>query len=50
MRVLTRLMRMAGNPLLRIGLLVVVLAFCGYGLYLEWPQVTAGLAGCTCTR
>ena len=43
MRVLTRLTRIAGNPWLRIGLLARVLAFCGYGLYLEWPQVTAGL-------
>jgi len=42
-RVLTRLTRLAGNPWLRIGLLAIVLAFCGYGLYLEWPQVTAGL-------
>lgn len=25
-------------------MLVVVLAFCGYGLYVTWPQVSAGLA------
>jgi uncharacterized membrane protein YbhN (UPF0104 family) len=42
-RVLTRLTRIAGNPWLRTGLLAIVLSFCGYGLYLEWPQVTAGL-------
>jgi uncharacterized membrane protein YbhN (UPF0104 family) len=42
-RVLTRLTRMAGNPWLRIGLLAIVLAFCGYGLYLEWPQVVSAL-------
>jgi glycosyltransferase 2 family protein len=42
-RVLTRLTRMARNPLLRSGLLALVLAFCGYGLYAEWPQITAGL-------
>ena len=29
---------------IRIGLLVTFLAFCGYGLYLEWPQATAALA------
>lgn len=44
MRVLTRLTRIAGSPWLRGGLLVVVLIFCGYGLYTQWPQVTAGLA------
>ena len=41
---LSRLTRIAGNPWLRLGVLVVVLAFCGYGLYREWPQVTSGLA------
>ncbi len=41
---LIRLTRIAGNPWLRIGLLVVVLAFCAYGLYLEWPEVTGGLS------
>lgn len=41
---LTRLTRLAGSPWLRAGLLVAVLACCGYGLYAEWPQVTAGLA------
>ena len=29
---------------MRVALLVVVLAFCSYGLYAEWPQVAAGLA------
>jgi uncharacterized membrane protein YbhN (UPF0104 family) len=43
-RVLTRLTRLASSPWLRGGLLAVVLMFCGYGLYTEWPQVTAGLA------
>jgi uncharacterized membrane protein YbhN (UPF0104 family) len=42
--VLTRLTRTAGSPWFRGGLLAAVLAFCGYGLYAEWPQVTAGLA------
>jgi uncharacterized membrane protein YbhN (UPF0104 family) len=41
--VLTRLTRIAASPWLRGGLLAVVLMFCGYGLYTEWPQVTAGL-------
>jgi glycosyltransferase 2 family protein len=41
--VLTRLARIAGNPWLRTGLLAVVLAFCGYALSAEWPQVSAGL-------
>jgi uncharacterized membrane protein YbhN (UPF0104 family) len=43
-RVLTRLTRIASSPWLRGGLLAVVLTFCGYGLYTEWPQLTAGLA------
>jgi len=43
-RVLTRLTRIAGSPWIRGGLLAAVLAFCGYGLHEEWPQVTAGLA------
>jgi len=43
-RVLTRLTHLARSPWLRGGLLAVVLMFCGYGLYAEWPQVTAGLA------
>jgi hypothetical protein len=41
---LTRLTRLAGNPWLRLGLLALVLASCGYGLYAQWPQVTAGMA------
>jgi uncharacterized membrane protein YbhN (UPF0104 family) len=44
LRVLTRLTQVAGSPWLRGGLLAIVLAFCGFGLYSEWPQVTAGLA------
>ena len=30
---------------MRVALLVVVLGFCGYGLFAEWPQVAVGLAG-----
>ena len=41
---LTRLTHLVGNSWLRGGLLAIVLSFCGYGLYSEWPQVTAGLA------
>jgi hypothetical protein len=41
---LSRATRVAGNPWLRAGLLVIVLALCGYGLYSEWPQVMVGLA------
>ena len=29
---------------MRVALLLVVLAFCSYGLYAEWPQVATGLA------
>lgn len=42
--VLTRLARLARDPRVRVALLAVVLVFCGYGLYAEWPQVSAGLA------
>jgi uncharacterized membrane protein YbhN (UPF0104 family) len=41
--VLTRLTRLAANPWLRLALLTVVLAFCGYALYREWPQVSTAL-------
>jgi glycosyltransferase 2 family protein len=41
--VLTRLTRLAANPWLRLGLLALVLAFCGYALYREWPQVATSL-------
>jgi uncharacterized membrane protein YbhN (UPF0104 family) len=40
---LTRFTRLAGNPWLRAGLLVLVLAACAYALYGEWPQVTGEL-------
>jgi uncharacterized membrane protein YbhN (UPF0104 family) len=40
---LARLTNAARSPWLRAGLLAVVLAFCGYGLYSEWPQVTPDL-------
>jgi uncharacterized membrane protein YbhN (UPF0104 family) len=42
--VLSRLSHLVGYPWLRGGLLAIVLSFCGYGLYSEWPQVTVGLA------
>ena len=32
------------SPLVRLALLAVVLAFCGYGLAVEWPGVQAALA------
>jgi len=35
--------RLLTSPWLRAGLLVVVLACCGYGLYATWPQATAAL-------
>ena len=41
---LTRLTRLAGYRWLRIALLVLVLCFCSYGLYAEWPQVVSALA------
>jgi uncharacterized membrane protein YbhN (UPF0104 family) len=41
---LTGLARLAGNPWVRASLLAVVLACCGYAVYLEWPQVAPGLA------
>ena len=40
---LIRLTRLVANPWVRVGLLLIVLAFCGYGLYAEWPQVSSGL-------
>ena len=40
---LPRLARLAGDPRLRFGLLMVVLTCCGYGLYTEWPQVVPAL-------
>lgn len=40
---LTRLTRFLANPWLRAGLLMVVLCFCAYGLYAEWPHVASGL-------
>lgn len=43
-RVLIRLTRASGSPLLRSGVLVIVLAFCAYALYSGWPRVTTGLA------
>lgn len=42
-RVLSRLAHMVRNPWLRVGLLAAVLAFAGYGLYVEWPAVAAAL-------
>jgi len=44
LRVLLRkLSRLVVNPWIRLGLLVSVLGFCGYGLYLVWPQVQPAL-------
>jgi uncharacterized membrane protein YbhN (UPF0104 family) len=40
---LSRLTRLASSSWLRAGLLALVLAFCGYGLYSEWPQVSEAL-------
>jgi uncharacterized membrane protein YbhN (UPF0104 family) len=40
---LPRLARVLADPRLRLGLLVVVLCCCGYGLYTEWPQVVPQL-------
>jgi uncharacterized membrane protein YbhN (UPF0104 family) len=36
--------RLRVSPWVRIGLLLVVLAFCGYGVYVEWPQAHLALA------
>lgn len=36
--------RLRTSPWVRTGLLVVVLAFCGYGVYVEWPQAHAALS------
>lgn len=40
---LPRLARLLADPRLRLGLLIVVLSCCGYGLYTEWPQVVPAL-------
>jgi glycosyltransferase 2 family protein len=40
---LRKLSRLIGNPWIRGGLLLVVLACCSYGLYAEWPQVQPSL-------
>jgi uncharacterized membrane protein YbhN (UPF0104 family) len=37
------LVRMRSNPVARLATLAVVLAFCGYGLAVEWPGVNAAL-------
>jgi uncharacterized membrane protein YbhN (UPF0104 family) len=36
--------RLRASPWVRTGLLAVVIAFCVYGLYAEWPQAHAALA------
>jgi uncharacterized membrane protein YbhN (UPF0104 family) len=36
--------RLRASPWVRTGLLAVVIAFCAYGLYVEWPQAHAALA------
>jgi glycosyltransferase 2 family protein len=40
---LGKLSRLIGNPWIRGGLLLIVLACCAYGLYAEWPQVQPDL-------
>jgi glycosyltransferase 2 family protein len=35
--------RLRASPWVRTGLLLVVLAFCGYGVYVEWPQAHVAL-------
>jgi len=35
--------RLLASPRVRIGLLVLVLACCSYGIYAEWPQMRAAL-------
>ncbi len=37
------LSRLRASPWVRAPLLVLVLAFCGYGLFIEWPQVVAAI-------
>lgn len=37
------LARLRANPVLRTGFLAVALAFCGFGLAADWPQVQAAL-------
>jgi uncharacterized membrane protein YbhN (UPF0104 family) len=36
--------RLRASPWVRTGLLAVVISFCGFGLYAEWPQAHAALA------
>jgi len=36
--------RLRASPWVRTGLLAVVIAFCVYGLYVEWPQAREALA------
>ncbi|HEX3963907.1 MAG TPA: lysylphosphatidylglycerol synthase transmembrane domain-containing protein [Trebonia sp.] len=40
---LSRLIRVRSNPLTRLALLLIVLAFCGYGLAVEWSGVQTAL-------
>ena len=42
-RVQRLLIRVRASPLARLGILVVVLACCGYALAVEWPGVHAAL-------
>ena len=37
------LSRLRSSPLIRATLLVIVLAFCGYGIHVEWPQMRTAL-------
>jgi uncharacterized membrane protein YbhN (UPF0104 family) len=36
--------RLRSSPWVRTSLLALVIAFCGYGLYVEWPQAHTALA------
>jgi glycosyltransferase 2 family protein len=37
------LSRLLASPRVRVGLLLLVLGCCGYGIYAEWPQMRAAL-------
>jgi hypothetical protein len=39
----TRFGRLVASPRVRVGLLLLVLGFCGYGVYAEWPQMQVAL-------
>ena len=35
--------RLLASPLVRVGLLLLVLGFCGFGIHAEWPQMRAAI-------